>query len=374
MKDETGFPGTFGFPSDIKPEIFINKIKDMVFSGHDKENPVRLMEVCGTHTMAIAKCGLKKVLPESVRMISGPGCPVCVTPPDALDEIIRIAKLPDVIITSYGDLLRVPGSVRGSSLAAVRSEGCDIRMVYSPMDAIDIASDNPNKNIIFIGVGFETTAPGTAVLIKEAASKEIKNFSVLSLLKLTPPAVRAILDDPQCRVDGLLCPGHVAVITGSDAFRFLPSEYKIPAVVSGFETEDIAASVYELCRQISCGSPSLCNEYSRAVLREGNTTAQSIIEEVFIPCASEWRGLGNIPQSGLSIRDDFVDYDAAKRFDYNPVINSDASACRCGDVLRGLISPGECPLFGSACTPSDPVGPCMVSGEGSCAAAYKYGD
>ena len=374
MKDETGFPGTFGFPSDIKPEIFINKIKDMIFPGHDKENPVRLMEVCGTHTMAIAECGLKKVLPESVRMISGPGCPVCVTPPDALDEIIRIAKLPDVIITSYGDLLRVPGSVRGCSLAASRSEGCDIRTVYSPMDALDLACDNPDKNIIFIGVGFETTAPGTAVLIKEAALKGLKNFSVLSLLKLTPPAVRAILDDPECRVDGLLCPGHVAVITGSEAFRFLPDEYKIPAVVSGFETEDIAASVYELCRQISCGSSSLCNEYSRAVSRHGNKTALSVIDEVFTTCASEWRGLGNIPNSGLMINNEFADYDAAKRFVYEPAANKNTSACRCGDVLRGLISPNECAMFGTACTPSDPVGPCMVSGEGSCAAAYKYGD
>lgn len=374
MNNDICFPDAFGFPSDIKPGVFINKIKNMVFPGHDSSNPVRLMEVCGTHTMAIAECGLKKVLPESVRMISGPGCPVCVTPPDALDEIIRIAKLPDVMITSYGDLLRVPGSVRGSSLAAVRSEGCDIRMVYSPMDALDLACNNPDKNIIFIGVGFETTAPGTAVLIKEAASKGLKNFSVLSLLKLTPPAVRAILDDPECRVDGLLCPGHVAVITGSEAFRFLPDKYKIPAVVSGFKTEDIAASVYELCRQISCGSPSLCNEYSRAVLRDGNTAAQDIMDEVFISCGSEWRGLGNIPMSGLMIRNEFADYDAAKRFGYNPVMNSDTSACRCGDVLRGLISPNECAMFGTACTPSDPVGPCMVSGEGSCAAAYKYGD
>ena len=354
------------------PELFINKIKDMTFPSHNADHPIRLMEVCGTHTMAIAECGLKKVLPGSVQLISGPGCPVCVTPAEALDEILRIAKLPDVILSSYGDLLRIPGSEKGHSLASAQSEGCDIRMVYSPIDALGIATENPDKNVIFIAVGFETTTPGTAVLIKEASAMHLKNFSVLSLLKLTPPAVRAILDDPECCVDGLLCPGHVAVITGSDAFSFLPKEYGLPAVVAGFETEDLAASVYELCRQISTGAPRLVNEYTRAVSSAGNIAAQKITDEVFEPCSSSWRGLGEIPRSGLAIKKEYREFDAAARFGYDPTGPLISTSCRCGDVLRGIITPHECPMFGKVCTPSDPVGPCMVSGEGSCAAAYKY--
>ena len=353
-------------------ELFIRKIKEMSFPDHDDKHPVRLMEVCGTHTMAIAECGLKKVLPDSVQMISGPGCPVCVTPANALDEIIRLAKMPGVIITSYGDLLRVPGSVQGQSLAACRSEGCDIRMVYSPMDTLDIGRSNPDKDVIFIAVGFETTAPGTAVLISQAADMNIKNLSVLSLLKLTPPAVRAILNDPGCHVDGLLCPGHVAVITGADAFSFLPDEYRLPAVVSGFETEDLCVSVYELCRQIKDSAPELVNEYSRTVSSCGNKAAQEITDMVFEPCESTWRGLGVIPGSGLKMRNRYKDHDAAVRFGFAPSESPVSVSCRCGDVLRGIITPHECPMFGKICTPSDPVGPCMVSGEGSCAAAYKY--
>ena len=245
-------------------------------------------------------------------------------------------------------------------------------MVYSPIDALGIATQNPDKNVIFIAVGFETTTPGTAVLIKEASAMHLKNFSVLSLLKLTPPAVRAILDDPECCVDGLLCPGHVAVITGSDAFSFLPKEYGLPAVVAGFETEDLAASVYELCRQISTGAPRLVNEYTRAVSSAGNTAAQKITDEVFEPCSSSWRGLGEIPLSGLAIKKEYRKFDAAARFGYDPTGPLISTSCRCGDVLRGIITPHECPMFGKVCTPSDPVGPCMVSGEGSCAAAYKY--
>ena len=349
---------------------------------------VQLMEICGTHTMAIAKAGLKSLLPQNIRLISGPGCPVCVTPAGAVDELLRISGIPGVIIASYGDLLRVPGSRRGDSLLRRRAQGADVRMVYSPMDALAMAEANPGRQVVFAGVGFETTAPGTAACLMEARERQIDNFSVLSLLKTTEPAIRALVETPgavsgeaegpqdagadACRIDGFLCPGHVAVITGSEAFRFLPEEYGLPGVVSGFEPEDLLASVYLLVKMLHLGRPKLVNEYSRLVRPEGNLAARKAVEQVFAPSDSLWRGLGEIAGSGLAVRKEFAAWDGARRFGFAPDPKAEAAGCRCGDVIRGLLAPEGCPLFGKSCRPEDPAGPCMVSGEGACAAAYRY--
>ena len=349
---------------------------------------VQLMEICGTHTMAIAKAGLKSLLPQNIRLISGPGCPVCVTPAGAVDELLRISGIPGVIMASYGDLLRVPGSRRGDSLLKRRAQGADVRMVYSPMDALAMAEANPGRQVVFAGVGFETTAPGTAACLMEARERQIDNFSVLSLLKTTEPAIRALVGAPgagsreaegpqdagadTCRIDGFLCPGHVAVITGSEAFRFLPEEYGLPGVVSGFEPEDLLASVYLLVKMLHQGRPKLVNEYSRLVRPEGNLAARKAVEQVFAPAGSLWRGLGEIAGSGLAVREEFAAWDGARRFGFAPDPKAEAAGCRCGDVIRGLLAPEGCPLFGKSCRPEDPAGPCMVSGEGACAAAYRY--
>lgn len=335
--------------------------------------PLRLMEVCGTHTMAIAKSGLRQLLPPGVRLVSGPGCPVCVTPPEAVDEFLRLSALPGVTLTTYGDLLRVPGSVRGDTLARRRALGADVRVVYSPMDALTIARSEPDRQVVFLGVGFETTAPGTALTVLEAERQGLKNFSLLSLLKRTPPALRALIDGGELAIHGFLCPGHVATVIGSEAFRFLPEQYGLPAVVAGFEAGDLLAALYALLCQLRNGEAKLQNEYTRAVSPEGNPAAMAAVERVFEPRADLWRGLGAIPDSGLALREEFAPFDAARRFDYRPAAQSAPSPCRCGEVICGRIDPDQCPLFGGECTPEDPVGPCMVSGEGACAAAYHYG-
>lgn len=335
--------------------------------------PTRIMEVCGTHTMSIAKSGLRQLLPAHIEFVSGPGCPVCVTPAAAMDAVLRLAALPDVILTTYGDLMRVPGSAPGDDLRRRRALGADVRVVYSPMDALTIARQQPDRPVIFLGVGFETTAPGTALAVLEAQRQGISNFFLLSLLKRTAPALHALAAQTDLRVDGFLCPGHVATILGADAFRFLPEEYGLPAVVAGFENGDLLAAAVLLLRQLCAGTPALENEYTRAVSPAGNPAARAVMEQVFIPCADLWRGLGRIPDSGLRLRPEFAAHDAAARFGFSPAQEEAPSPCRCGDVICGRIAPQECPLFGGVCTPEEPVGPCMVSGEGSCAAAYHYG-
>lgn len=335
---------------------------------------VRLMEVCGTHTMAIAKSGLKQLLPENVHLISGPGCPVCVTPASVMDEVLKLSENKDVIIASYGDMIRVPGSVPGDNLIRRRAQGARVEVVYSPMDALQLARENPDKQVVFLGVGFETTAPGTAATICTAAEEGIKNFSVLSMLKRVEPALRALMADEEFNVQGFLCPGHVGTIIGEQGFAFLPREYRMPAVISGFEPEDILASVYRLLKQIENNNPLLENTYGRAVSKEGNLLAMQMIQRCFESCNDSWRGLGMIPESGLKIRSEFKDYDAKLRFGISFPETEGKTACRCGDVIRGKLAPSGCPLFGKACVPEDPVGPCMVSSEGACAAAYKYGE
>ena len=353
-------------PSDNKALLLLNAISALPLG------EVRLMEVCGTHTMSIAKSGIRTMLPKNIQLLSGPGCPVCVTPPEVIDAILELSMRPDVIITSYGDLLRGPGSRRGDSLLRRRAMGASVEIVYSPVDAVKIALDHPDKEVVFLGAGFETTAPGTAAAVLTAREKGAKNFFLLSMLKTVEPALRALIAMDGFNVDGFICPGHVATIIGESGFEFLPREYRLPAVIAGFEPEEILLAVYRLCVQLAEKSPGLENMYRRAVAPQGNELAQAIIKRCFVPCADIWRGLGTIPQSGLALAPELEEHDALRHFGlvYSPAAVQ--TACRCGEVITGRLSPAQCPLFAKACTPEDPVGPCMVSSEGACAAAYKY--
>ncbi len=335
---------------------------------------IDLMEVCGTHTMAIAKSGIKRMLPENIRLLSGPGCPVCVTPAEAIDAFLDLSLREHVRIATYGDMIRVPGSVRGDNLRRRMACGARVDLVYSPMDALDIAAAHPEDEVIFLGAGFETTAPGTAAAVKIAHERKLRNFSIFPLLRTVEPALRALAEAPDFKVQGLLCPGHVAVVLGEKGFRFLPEELRLPAVISGFEPEDILLSVHRLLRQIEDGTPRLENTYTRAVAPEGNPLAIAMMNEIFMPSDELWRGLGFIPGSGLTLRPEYAAYNALQRFDLQLPKTSAPTACRCGEVICGKLSPAGCPLFGRACTPEDPMGPCMVSSEGACAAAYKYQD
>ena len=332
----------------------------------------RLMEVCGTHTMAIAKSGIKSMLPEKVKLLSGPGCPVCVTPPQVIDAVLELAMDPEITIATYGDMVRVPGSRPGDSLQRRRALGAKLLVVYSPVDAVEYAKENPDREVVFLGVGFETTAPGTAAAVLTAKEEKVKNFSVLSMLKTVEPALRALMKTEDFKVQGFLCPGHVGTIIGERGFAFLPDEYRMPAVIAGFEPEDILLSIYLLLRQIAEGRPRVENQYKRAVSPKGNVLAQNMIGRCLEPRADLWRGLGRIENSGLGFRAEFSDFDAEKKFSIRYGEETGPSACRCGDVICGRISPSRCPMFGKRCTPEDPVGPCMVSSEGACAAAYKY--
>lgn len=333
---------------------------------------VRLMEVCGTHTMSIAKSGIKAMLPENVKLLSGPGCPVCVTPPQVIDAILELSMRPEVIITSYGDMLRVPGSKRGDSLLRRRALGARVEMVYSPLDALKIAEEKPDKEIVFLGVGFETTAPGTAAAVLTAKERGIKNFSMFSMLKTVEPALGALVNMEGFNIDGFICPGHVAVILGEKGFEYLPERYKLPGAIAGFEAEDILLAIYKILKRIENKDPGLDNCYLRAVSPGGNVLAQEMVKKCFEPRRDIWRGLGVIEESGLGLKAEYAEFDAEKRF---RICYSDVetpTACRCGDVICGRIAPRLCPMYGKVCTPEDPVGPCMVSSEGACAAAMKY--
>jgi len=338
------------------------------------DREITLMEVCGTHTMAIAKSGIKSILPKNIRLLSGPGCPVCVTPAGVIDAVLELAMRQDVIIASYGDMMRVPGSTPGDNLLRRRAMGADARIVYSAADAVELASENPAKQVVFLGAGFETTAPGTAAAILSAAEKNIENFSVFSMLKTVENALRKLISSEGFAVNGFICPGHVAVITGERGFEFLPRDYAIPAVIAGFEPQDILLSIYLLVKQLAENKPRVQNEYSRIVKPDGNPLALQAMEKVFEPSDAMWRGLGMTEGSGLKIRSEFEKYDAVKKLSLDEAaINAEKpTACRCGDVITGRIAPDGCPLFGRRCVPEDPVGPCMVSSEGACAAAYKY--
>jgi len=331
---------------------------------------INIMEVCGTHTMAIAQFGLKKLLPENVNLLSGPGCPVCVTPIEDIDRAIAIGKLPGVIITTFGDMLHVPGS--RSSLEKERAAGADVRMVYSPVDALDIAAKNPAKQVVFPGVGFETTSPAIAATILMAQTKKIKNFSVLPMFKTVPVALRAILSMKKHNIHGFILPGHVSAIIGAKPYTFIASEFGVPGVIAGFEARDILKSIEMLLEQIRQNKPRIEIQYTSAVTPRGNISAQNIIKKVFTPSDSTWRAIGVIPQSGLAFRRSFDGFNALKKFPVPVPRAREPKGCDCGKILMGLAAPEKCRMFGTACTPAHPVGPCMVSSEGACAAAYKY--
>jgi hydrogenase expression/formation protein HypD len=330
-----------------------------------------IMEFCGTHTVAIFRHGLKAMLPGYINLVSGPGCPVCVTSRNDIDRILYLADLPGTIVATYGDMMKVPGS--GMSLSDKRARGADVRVVYSIMDAVGIARANPPARVIFNAVGFETTAPSTAAVVRGACSEGIDNFHILSLHKVTPPVVTALLDGGT-EVDGFLCPGHVCSIIGSRPLEPVAAGYKKPCVIAGFEPADVLQGILMLVRQLEEARSEVEIEYSRGVRPEGNTNALAVMDEVFCRVPAEWRGIGEVDGTGLKLREEFAAFDAERFIDREIVSEPDPPGCQCGEVLRGEIVPTDCALFGSACNPENPVGPCMVSSEGSCATYYQYAE
>jgi len=334
--------------------------------------PAALMEVCGSHTMAIAAGGMRRLFPEGLKMLSGPGCPVCVTSQGDIDTVLELAAQPGVIIATFGDMLKVKGS-NGLDLRSMREKGAGIAVVYSPVDAVELARENPEKQVVFIGVGFETTAPVIAGAVRRAKSEKVKNFSVLPLFKLVPPALELLLKDPGHNISGFMLPGHVSAIIGLKPYKFVADKYAVPCVVTGFEPLDILAGINMLLRQIAAGGPSVESEYSRAVRAGGNPRALEIMREVFSVTGARWRSIGKIPASGLGFSRPFSGFDAARRFKLTYRAAPEPKGCLCGSILMGKAAPTDCGLFGRACTPSNAVGPCMVSSEGACAAWFKYG-
>lgn len=334
------------------------------------KKPVRLMEICGTHTMAIFRHGIRSLIPDHIELVSGPGCPVCVTAMEEVDRSIKLARMPDVIVTTFGDMMRVPGTE--SSLQKENGQGADVRMVYSTFDALKIAEDNQKKHVAFLGIGFETTAPTVAAAIRTAHERNLLNFSVLSAHKLLPPAMDALLSGGDLDVDGFICPGHVSTIIGTSAYVSVVEKYEVPCVVVGFEPIDILQGILMLVDQVEKGQAEVQIQYSRVVSPGGNPGALKIMNEVFEPCDSAWRGLGMIPESGLRIKEKFSAHDAGQRYDLSVPLAKKPPGCRCAEVLRGAIKPFECKLFRNGCSPRHPVGACMVSSEGTCAAYYKY--
>jgi len=330
--------------------------------------PMSFMEVCGTHAHAVARYGLHELFPEQLGLISGPGCPVCVTPPEVIDAAVRLAQ-EGVWVAAFGDMMKVPGSQ--GTLSGVKAQGGQVRIVYSPMQSVEWAQENPGEQIVFMGVGFETTIPSVAVSIGEAKQLGLRNFSVLVAHRLIPPAMEVLVDQPDVQIDGFLCPGHVSAIIGSKPYQPL-ADRGIPCVVAGFEPLDILQGVYVLARMRQEGKARVANQYKRVVRREGNPVALAKIKEVFEVTDCRWRGLGVMPDSGLRLREEYEDFDAEKRFELDLLPVAEPPGCECGAILRGAKHPTDCGLFGSACRPDHPIGPCMVSSEGACAAVYRY--
>lgn len=341
------------------------------------ESPIALMEVCGGHTHTIYRYGLENLLPENIELVHGPGCPVCVIPMGRVDDALWLAAQDDVILATFGDMMRVPGS--DGSLLDARARGADVRFVYSPLDALKLAEENPDKHVVFFAVGFETTAPSTAVTLEAARRKAVPNFSVFSNHVTIEPPLRAIVDGGETEVDGFIGPGHVATVVGTKAFDFLPDEFGMPCVVAGFEPLDILQAVAMLLEQfvsgdVAAGKATVGNQYARVVRAEGNPAAEALLDRVFtVRDRFEWRGLGWLDDSGLGIADEYAQWDAEKRFTVPGALIPDPAACECGSVLTGRIKPWECRVFGTACTPDTPIGTCMVSPEGACAAYYNFG-
>lgn len=329
------------------------------------------MEVCGTHTTAIARSGLRTLLEEWLELRSGPGCPVCVTDNSDLDTLLALARQPGVLVVTFGDMLRVPGSV--SSLEKERAQGAQVQVIYSPQEALALAENQRHRQVVLVGVGFETTVPLVALCLQEAQARQLKNFTLLSLHKRVPPVLHALLADPAIQLEGLLLPGHVCAVIGRRPFDFIAQEYGVPAVVTGFEPLDILGALHNLLTLLQNHRPQVVNGYARVVREEGNPRALELLERYFEQGPARWRGFGDIPHSGLTLKPAFRPYDAAALVPPMPAQAIQPRGCRCGDVLRGKLTPPQCPLFGQVCTPTTPQGPCMVSSEGACAASYQFG-
>ncbi len=355
-------------------KLLIHRIEELA---EHLDEPLHIMEICGSHTHTIYRHGLEHLLPENIEFIHGPGCPVCVIPMGRLDDAIWLARQPNVILTCFGDMMRVPGS--HESLLQVRATGADVRFVYSPLDALQIARDNPDKQVIFFAIGFETTAPSTAVTLERARLENIENFSVFSNHVTTEPALRAIVNGGETKVDAFIGPGHVATVVGTKAFDFLADEFNLPVVVTGFEPLDVLQAVEMLLVQfvsgeVAAGHAQVQNQYARVVRPEGNTSAQKLMAKVFtVRRTFEWRGLGWMENSGFGLAPAYAQWDAEKRYHVPGIRVADPPQCECGSVLTGRIKPWQCRVFGTACTPATPIGTCMVSPEGACAAYYNFG-
>lgn len=332
--------------------------------------PVKIMEVCGTHTMAIGKAGIRGILPPQVELISGPGCPVCVTADSDIDAFMRLAKDEKVILATYGDMMRVPGTE--GSLAELKARGADIRVVYSASEALEFARSETDREVVFLGVGFETTTPAAADAIKVAGRENLSNFSVYNLHKTVPEALKVLLEDEATDIDGFILPGHVSVIIGEKVYGFLADNYGASGAIAGFHPPEMMAAIVKIVRDVNNGTPTITNLYRKVVRPEGNVHAQRLLDEIFSPSDAEWRGIGIIPGSGLALREEYERFDAAKKFNLERKQVKLHKGCRCGEILKGVIKPQGCPLFGRRCTPENPVGPCMVSSEGTCAAYYLY--
>jgi hydrogenase expression/formation protein HypD len=363
--------------TDTSPLAFLDEYRDgphvrSLLEELDRKigRPIKVMEVCGTHTMAISRYGIRQAVPAALELISGPGCPVCVTANSDIDTFIEISLQPDVITTTFGDMLRVPGTRMG--LAQARSEGATVQVVYSTLDALKIARENPDRKVVFFGVGFETTAPTIAAAVKEAAASGIGNFFVQCVHKVVPPALEALSATPELAIDAYLCPGHVSAIIGPEAYEPVASDHGIPCVIAGFEPVDIMQSLIMLADQVNEERSDVEVQYSRGVRPGGNPAALELMEEVFETTDAAWRGLGTIPGSGLKLRERFSDHDAGLHFPVDVSYSCEPKGCICGTILTGLQTPRECKLFGKSCVPEHPVGPCMVSSEGTCAAYYQY--
>ncbi len=345
-------------------ETLLNRIKKRI------TRDWTIMEVCGGQTHAIIKHGLDRILPDKINIVHGPGCPVCIVPASVIDDAVAIAENDDVIFCTFGDMLRVPGTA--TDLIRARASGYDIRVVYSPLDAVEIASNEKGREVLFLAIGFETTAPANALAVSRARNLNLNNFSLLTAQALIPPLVSTILDDPDVGIQGLLAPGHVCTIDGCTKYEELSARYEIPIVVTGFEPHDLMVGIYRLIAMLESGENGLANEYARAVTREGNPSAKETIKEHFEIDDSFWRGLGTVARSGLYLREKYREFDARAKFRIPPRKSKENTACRAAEVLRGKIKPGDCPLFAVECTPENPLGAPMVSSEGVCAAYYRY--
>lgn len=336
----------------------------------DTHHDWNLMEVCGGQTHTLMRSGIDRMLPASLGLIHGPGCPVCVTPLELIDQALAIARRPEVIFTSFGDMLRVPGST--TDLLAVKSAGGDVRMVYSPLDAVKLARENPDREVVFFAVGFETTAPPNAMAVWQAKRLGLRNFSILTSHVLVPPAMEAILSSPDCRVNGFLAAGHVCAVMGYWEYEPIAEKYRVPVIVTGFEPLDLLQGIHMAVKALEAGRWGVENQYARAVTRDGNPAAQKLVGEVFEVCDRKWRGIGSIPKSGLRLREAFLDHDAERKFDVAGIVAEESALCIAGEVLQGIRKPNQCPAFGKECNPERPLGAPMVSSEGACSAYYRY--